>query len=61
MDGQIRHVPRYDIRPKMGLIYTGDGDRAYLDRWLERTTLNFESTSLGAFPLEEGRVILACI
>lgn len=61
VDGQMRHVPRYDIRPKMGLIYTGDGDRAYLDRWLERTTLNFESTSLGAFPLEEGRGILACI
>lgn len=61
VDGQMRHVPRYDIRPQMGIVYTGEGDRAYLDRWLVRTTLNLESTSLGAFPLEEGRGILACI
>lgn len=61
VDGQMRHVPRYDIRPQMGIVYRGDGDREYLNRWLERTTLNFESTSLGAYPMEEGRGILECI
>lgn len=61
VDGQMRHVPRYDIRPQMGLIYTGNAEHAYLEKWVERTTLNFESTSLGVFPLEEGRGILACI
>lgn len=61
VDGQMRHVPRYDIRPKMGLVYVGEGDREYLGRWMERVTLNFESTSLGVYPVEEGRGILTCI
>ena len=60
VDGQMRHVPRYDIHPEMGIVYIGEGDRDYLNRWLERTTLNFEGTSLGAYPLEEGRGMLAC-
>ena len=61
VDGQMRHVPRYDIRPQMGIIYTGNAEHAYLEKWMERTTLNFESTSLGVYPLEEGRGILSCI
>ena len=61
VDGQMRHVPRYDIHPQMGIIYTGNAEHAYLERWMERTTLNFESTSLGVFSLEEGRGILSCI
>ena len=61
VDGQMRHVPRYDVRPNMGLIYVGEGDREYLDRWMERVTLNFESNSLGVYPVEEGRGILTCI
>ena len=61
VDGQMRHVPRYDVRPQMGIIYTGNAEHAYLEKWMERTTLNFESTSLGVFSLEEGRGILSCI
>lgn len=61
VDGEMRHVPRYDIRPQMGIIYTGNPDQAYLEKWMERTTLNFESTSLGVFSVEEGRGILSCI
>lgn len=61
VNGQMRHVPRYDIRPQMGIIYTGNAEHAYLERWMERTTLNLESTSLGVFSLEEGRGILSCI
>lgn len=61
VDGQMRHVERYDIRPQMGILYTGEGNREYLNRWLVRMTLNFGSTSLGAYPLEEGRGILSCI
>lgn len=61
VDGQMRHVPRYDVRPQMGIIYTGNAEYAYLERWMERVTLNFESTSLGVFSLEEGRGILSCI
>lgn len=61
VDGQMRHVGRYDIHPKMGILYAGDGNKEYLDRWLVRTTMNFSGTSLGAYSLEEGRGILACI
>lgn len=61
VNGQMRHVPRYDVRPQMGIIYTGNAEHAYLEKWMERTTLNFESTSLGVFSLEEGRGILSCI
>lgn len=61
VDGQMRHVERYDIHPKMGILYAGDGNKEYLERWLVRTTMNFSGTSLGAYSLEEGRGILACI
>ena len=61
VDGQMRHVPRYNICPQMGIIYTGDAEHTYLERWIERTALNFESTSLGVYTLEEGRGILSCI
>lgn len=61
VNGQMRHVPRYDVHPQMGLVYTGNAEHAYLEKWMERTTLNFESTSLGVFSLEEGRGILSCI
>lgn len=61
VDGQMRHVPRYNICPQMGIIYTGNAEHEYLERWMERTTLNFEGTSLGVFSLEEGGGILSCI
>ena len=51
-DGQMRHVMRYDHQPDIGIIYTGDGDQAYLEQWCKRTALNLESNSLGAFPAE---------
>ena len=38
VDGQMHHVPRYDIRPKMGVVYVGDANREYLERWMERVT-----------------------
>jgi hypothetical protein len=45
----------------MGIIYTGKAEHAYLEKWIERTTLNFFGTSLGVYSLEEGRGILSCI
>ena len=44
---QIRHIPRYDRNPDVGILYTGKPDREYLKRWNERATLNFMSKSLG--------------
>ena len=61
VDGQMRHIARYDIKPQFGIIYTGDGNREYLNRWLERVAINFEGSSLGAYPLEEGKELAVCI
>lgn len=58
---QMRHVKRYDIHPDIGVVYMGKGNRAYLNTWLERTTLNFEGKSLGAYPIQQGKEMLSCI
>lgn len=61
VDGQARHVPRYHKEYRFGLLYQGEADRAYLDRWLARTALNMGGVSLGTFPLEEAKEVLSCI
>ena len=58
---QMRHVPRYKQRTDVGLIYRGDGEREYLDRWNKRVTLNLDSRSLGVFPAEEVKEAIACM
>ena len=53
VDGQCRHVPRYDKKFRFGLLYQGKADRPYLNEWMERVMLNFGGSSLGAFPISE--------
>lgn len=60
-DGQMRHVMRYDHQPDIGIIYTGDGDQAYLERWCQRTALNMGSRSVGVFPAEHGKEAVSCM
>lgn len=60
-DGQMRHVMRYDHQPDFGIIYTGDGDQAYLERWCGRMALNFGSSSLGVFPVENRKEAVSCM
>lgn len=60
-DGQMRHVMRYGHQPDIGIIYTGDGDQAYLERWCQRTALNIGSPSLGAFPESNGKKAVSCM
>lgn len=60
-DGEMRHVMRYDHQPDIGIIYTGDGDQAYLKRWCRRTTLNMGSRSLGVFPVENSKGAISCM
>lgn len=60
-DGQMRHVMRYDHQPDIGILYTGDGDQAYLERWCQRTTLNLGSHSLGVFPAEHRKEAISCM
>ena len=60
-DGQMRHVMRYDHQPDIGIIYTGDGDQAYLERWCQRTALNLGSRSLGVFSESSRREAMSCM
>ncbi len=60
-DGQMRHVMRYDRQPDLGVIYTGDGDQAYLERWCQRTALNLGSRSLGVFSEHRGKEAVSCM
>ena len=60
-DGQMRHVMRYDHQPDIGIIYTGDGDQAYLEHWCQRTVLNLGSHSLGVFPAEHRKEAISCM
>lgn len=60
-DGQMRHVMRYDHQPDIGIIYTGDGDQAYLEHWCQRTALNLGSHSLGVFSAEHKKEAISCM
>lgn len=58
---QMRHIPRYDGKTDIGIIYRGESDREYLQRWSERTALNFESKSLGVYRADEIKEAVACM
>lgn len=60
VDGEMRHVPRYDRRYRFGLLYRGEADGAYLNRWLARATLNMNGDSLGAFPIQQAKEAFSC-
>ena len=61
VDGQCRHVPRYDRKLRFGLLYAGAADGAYLNRWMDRVMLNLGGESLGAYPISDAGEVLACI
>ena len=58
---QMRHVMRYDSAPDVGIIYLGDSDKDYLERWNVRATLNFDHKSLGVYSKEEVKEALSCM
>ena len=61
VDGQCRHVPRYEKKLRLGLLYSGTADGAYLNRWMERVALNLGGESLGSYPIAEAEEVLSCI
>ena len=61
VDGQCRHVPRYEKDLRFGLLYSGTADGTYLNRWMERVTLNLGGESLGSYPIAEAKEVLSCI
>lgn len=58
---QMRHVPRYDKRTDIGIIYRGEPDKEYLQRWSERAALNFESRSLGVYGTDKLKEAVSCM
>ncbi len=60
VDGQMRHVPRYEKKYRFGLIYSGIADVEYMEQWLGRFALNFDGISIGAFPIEKCREVSLC-
>ena len=61
VDGQCRHVPRYEKELRLGLLYSGTADGAYLSHWMERVALNLGGESLGSYPIAEAKEVLSCI
>jgi len=51
--GEMRHASRYKKCWEIGLLYDGDGDKVFLNEWLDRFCLNFFCKSLGAYPISE--------
>lgn len=60
-DGECRHVPRYEDRKYMALVYTGEKNSDFLSNWLERVAKNLNGTSLGAHHYEERQVLIDAI
>ncbi|MBQ7463382.1 MAG: flavodoxin family protein [Lachnospiraceae bacterium] len=58
---QMRHVRRYDQITDIGIIYRGEPDREYLERWNSRAALNFGSRSLGVFSADEVKEAVSCM
>ncbi len=58
---QMRHVPRYEQRTDVGIIYSGDVEKEFLERWTERAARNFESKSLGVFSKDEVKEAALCM
>ena len=58
---EMRHVKRYKKNANVGLIFKGEADGDFLNRWMERVALNLGSKSLGAFKYEEVKEALSCM
>ena len=51
--GESRHTGRYKKCWKIGLVYSGNGNKDFLNEWMERFTLNYFCKSLGAHNINE--------
>lgn len=58
---EMRHIMRYDNKLDIGIIYSGEGDQKYLERWCKRAALNFGSKSLGVFSEDKLKEAVSCM
>ena len=56
-DGQMRHVARYKKRLRWGMVYAGEADEDYMNRWMKRVTDNARGECLGAFPASRAQEV----
>lgn len=56
-DGQMRHYLRYKKHFNMGLIYSGNAEKDFLEKWFKRVMINFDGTSIGVFNIESKEAI----
>ena len=61
VSGELRNIPRYSRRFRVGVLYTGTADREFLTLWTERIATNMMGQSLGARPVEQAEEICAWI
>ena len=61
VDGECRHVPRYDREYRFGIMYSGAADRDYLEEWLNRVMINISGKRLGVYPIENVKEAVSCI
>lgn len=57
-NGAMRHISRYNKKWNVGLIYIGECDKKFINKWMMRFTLNFYSRSLGAYGINESEVLI---
>lgn len=55
--GECRHVPRYQKDLRFGLLYSGEADRTYLNRWMDRVMLNLSGENIGVYPIEKAEEV----
>ena len=60
-DGEMRHVMRYKNKLDIGIIYSGEGNQEYLERWCERAAINLGSNPLGVFSEDRVREAILCM
>lgn len=61
VDGEMRHIMRYSNKLDIGIIYSGNGNQEYLERWCERAAINLGSESVGVFSSDRVKEAVSCI
>ena len=59
--GECRHVPRYEKDLRFALLYSGEADHDYLNRWMDRVMLNLGGESIGVYPIANAEEVSLCI
>lgn len=61
VDGEMRHVMRYEKNADYGVIYTGEGNKGFLETWCNRVTKNLGTKSLGVYDENSIKEAAACM